>query len=68
MKTTAHIPPSVAAQYNKLERPSAASQAVADGYTKTKEMQKARSTPAKGQFGLPKSTMSGKTRLTGKRM
>jgi hypothetical protein len=68
MKTTAHIPPSVAAQYNRLERPSAASQAIADGNTETRELRKARASPAKGQFGLPKSTMSGKTRLTGKRM
>ena len=68
MKTTAHIPPSVAAEYNKLERPSAASQAIGDGYTKTSVMQKTRAAPGRGQFGLPKSTMSGKTRLTGKRM
>ena len=60
-KTTADIPPSVAAQYNKLERPSAAGQAVADGYTKTKAMQKTRSSPSKGQFGLPKSGKGLKT-------
>ena len=54
MKTTADIPPSVAPVYDKLNRPSAASQAVADGYTETRELKKARSKPSK-QFGLPKS-------------
>lgn len=60
MKTTADVPPSVAAEYAKAPRPDAVAQAEGDGYTKTKKMQKAQQ-PGKssGQFGLPKST--GKT-------
>ena len=67
MKTTADVPPSVASEFAKAPRPSAASEAIASGYTKTKAMQEARSSPSK-QFGLPKSTISGKSKLTGKRM
>ena len=54
MKTTAGIPPKVASEYAGARRPSAVSQALGHGYTKTKEMQKARSKPS-SQFGLPKS-------------
>jgi hypothetical protein len=61
MKTTADVPPSVASEYAKARRPQAVSEAIGDGYTKTKTMQKARSTPAKGQFGLPKSGKGMKT-------
>jgi hypothetical protein len=68
MKTTADVPPSVASEYAKAPRAHAASEAIGDGYTKTRAMRGARASPSKGQFGLPKSTISGKTRLTGKRM
>lgn len=55
-KTTADVPPSVASEYSRAPRPQAVSEAIGDGYTKTKPMQKARAAPArKGQFGLPKS-------------
>lgn len=54
-KTTADVPRSVASEYSKAPRPHAVSEAIGDGYTKTRQMQKARSSPAKGQFGLPKS-------------
>lgn len=55
-KTTAHVPPAVASEYARASRPQAASEAIGDGYTKTKPMRDARSAPAKkSQFGLPKS-------------
>jgi len=55
-KTTADIPPSVAAEYAKQPRPSAVASAESDGYTKTKPLQKAQQgNGAKSQFGLPKS-------------
>ena len=67
MKTTADVPPRVASEYAKAPRAHAASEAVGDGYTKTKAMREARASPSKGQFGLPKSTLSGKMTLAGKR-
>lgn len=51
MKTTADVPPVIAAEYSKARRPQAISEATGDGYTKVKAMQK--SSPS--QFGLPKS-------------
>lgn len=63
-KTTADVPKSVASEYSKARRPQAVSEAVGDGYTKTKQMQKARSSPAsRSQFGLPKSPPKGGLRL-----
>lgn len=62
--TTAKVPPDVASEYAKASRPQAASEAIGDGYTKTKEMQKARSKKSP-QFGLPaspKKPSSGKTK------
>lgn len=61
-KTTADVPPDVASEYSKARRPQAVSEAVGDGYTKTKKMQKARSSPASSkQFGLPKSPPKGQS-------
>jgi hypothetical protein len=54
-KTTADVPPFVASEYAKAPRAQAVSEAVGDGYTKTKIMQKARASKSKGQFGLPKT-------------
>ena len=54
-KTTADVPPAVASEYAKAPRPHATSEAIGDGYTKTKAMQKARASLGKGQFGLPRS-------------
>ena len=59
-KTTAHIPPSVAVQYKKTRRPQAIAEVTGDGYTVTKEMQKAQQRPGKDQFGLPPSVQSKK--------
>jgi len=59
MKTTADLPPSIAAEYARAQRPSAASEAISHGYTKTKAMREARASPSKGQFGLPKSVQTG---------
>jgi len=58
-KTTADVPPKVAGEYAKARRPQAVSEAVGDGYTKTKKMQKARSGMGKEQFGLPKTPGKG---------
>jgi hypothetical protein len=58
-KTIADLPSSTAAGYTKLNRPSAASSAAADGYTETKAMRGARASPSR-QFGLPKSVQTGK--------
>jgi len=55
MKTTADVPPKVAAEYAKAPRAHAVAEAIGDGYTKTGAMQKARASRSKGQFGLPKS-------------
>ena len=60
MKTTAHIPPGVADTFKKTPRAQALSEVTGDGYTVTKEMQKAQQRPGKGQFGLPKSVQSKK--------
>ena len=60
MKTTADVPPQIAAEYAKAPRGRAPADAMADGYTKTKAMQRAQQKPSKGQFGLPKSTISRK--------
>ena len=53
-KTTADVPPSVAAEYRKAPRGQAVSEATGDGYTDTAKMKKGKMAP-KGQFGLPKS-------------
>jgi hypothetical protein len=53
MKTTADVPPGIANEYAKAQRPSAISQATGDGYTTTKAMQKGLQQPK--QYGLPKS-------------
>ena len=55
MKTTADVPPQIANEYAKAPRAHATSEAIGDGYTKTKIMQKARASRKSGQFGLPKS-------------
>jgi len=62
MKTTADVPPKVASEYAGARRPSAVSQAIGDGYTKTKSMRQARAVPS-SQYGLPKS---GKKSITSK--
>ena len=56
-KTTADVPPVIAAEYSKAPRKHAIAEATGDGYTKTKLMQKAGSTTGapRGQYGLPKS-------------
>lgn len=54
-KTTADVPPSVAAEYKKAPRAQAAAEATGDGYTDTKKMKKAKMSKSTGQFGLPKS-------------
>lgn len=59
-KTTAEIPPQVAAEYAKASTAQAASEADGNGYTTTKPMKKAAA--SKGQFGLPKSVQTGKKR------
>lgn len=56
-KTTADVPPKVASEYGKASRPEAVAEATADGYAKTKKMQKG--AQSKGQFGLPKSPGKG---------
>jgi len=62
MKTTADVPPKIASEYAGARKPSAVSQAIGDGYTKTKALQKARAVPS-SQYGLPKS---GKKSITAK--
>jgi hypothetical protein len=58
MKTTADVPPSVAPEFAKAQRPSAIADATGSpGYTTTKKMQKGMQ--SKGQFGLPKSPGKG---------
>lgn len=59
MKTTADVPPQVAAEYAKAPRAQAVSEATGDGYTKTKKMQKGAQVKAPSQFGLPKSPPKG---------
>jgi len=56
-KTTADAPPQVAAEYSRARRPEAVAEADANGYTKTKKMQKGAKSPS--QFGLPKSPGKG---------
>jgi len=58
MKTTASIPPQIAAEYKRAPRAHAVAEATGDGYTTTKPMKKAAT--SKSQFGLPKSTISRK--------
>jgi hypothetical protein len=53
-KSQADIPPSVAPEYGRLNRPSAIAAAEGDGYAKTLPMKKAQQKPT-GQFGLPRS-------------
>lgn len=55
MKTTADCPPFEAATYNRLQQPSAIASADGDGYTKTKQLQKAQQPPGSKQYGLPRS-------------
>jgi len=57
-KTTADVPPSVAAEYRKAPRGQAVSEATGDGYTDTAKMKKGKMAP-KGQFGLPPSPGKG---------
>jgi hypothetical protein len=61
MKTTADVPPSVASEFSKTQRPSAIADATGSpGYTETKAMQKGKMAgKSKGQFGLPKSPGKG---------
>ena len=53
-KTTADVPPSVAAEYRKAPRGQAVAEATGDGYTDTQKMKKGKMAP-KRQFGLPPS-------------
>lgn len=57
-KTTADVPPSVASEYAKAPAKQAISEAVGDGYTETKKMQKGAQGGSK-QFGLPRSPGKG---------
>lgn len=56
-KTTADVPPVVAADYKKIPRPNAVAVAEEDGYAKTLPMQKVQQ-PGKQskQYGLPRSS------------
>jgi hypothetical protein len=55
-RTTADVPPRVAAEFAKAPRPEAIAEADGAGYAKTKPMQKAQRPPQRpSQFGLPKS-------------
>lgn len=55
-RTTADVPPVIAADYARARRPEAIAEAEGDGYTRTRPLQKARQ-PGKSskQYGLPKS-------------
>ena len=54
-KTTADVPPVVAADYKKIPRPNAVAVAEEDGYVKTAPMQKAQ-VKGSNQYGLPRSS------------
>jgi hypothetical protein len=56
-RTTADVPPVIAADYARARRPEAIAEADGDGYVKTRPMKKAQQ-PGKSskQYGLPKST------------
>lgn len=53
-RTTADVPPVIAGDYAKLQRPSAVAAAESDGYVKTPPMRQAQQKPS-SQFGLPRS-------------
>ena len=58
-KTTADVPPQAASEFAKASRPEAIAEADGHGYTKTKPLMRAQQSPAKSQFGLPKSPKKG---------